>query len=249
MFAIGCGAAAPAPPAPPAQAPPAAACASADTCARASVTALARADKPAALDLASRACDLGDVHSCVRAGVLALELHRTDSARIVEVERRACRAGNQEGCTVLATLYFQGLGVRKEPERAVVMLADACTAGLLDACGNLGVAYLLGMGVAEDHAKAVANLTRACEHEAGDYCRMLALAWSGGDADERARAAPALQHQCDAGEVNSCFELAILYKHGTSVPVDLDRALELAHRACNGGLAEACDALAKQQQP
>lgn len=50
--------------------------------------------------------------------------------------------------------------------------------------------------------------------------------------------------QCDEGNADSCFNLAVAYVEGEAVDRDRDRARELFDRACTGGNVSACTQLA-----
>ncbi len=45
---------------------------------------------------------------------------------------------------------------------------------------------------------------------------------------------------CEGGEPSGCANLALLYRDGTGVPADRDKAAELLARACRLGDAAAC---------
>lgn len=52
--------------------------------------------------------------------------------------------------------------------------------------------------------------------------------------------AAVLEKPCQRGVSISCANLAVLYKHGRSVPKDHPRALTLFVKACEGGVDFAC---------
>ncbi len=74
---------------------------------------------------------------------------------------------------------------------------------------------------------------------------LLAIALAGASltpAPSRAQSemAPVLTRACDRGEMLSCANLAILYRHGRGAPKDYAMALTLFVKACEGGSEFAC---------
>lgn len=68
----------------------------------------------------------------------------------------------------------------------------------------------------------------------------VATAASSAPAQAQSEMAPVLERACDRGDMLSCANLGILYRHGRGAPRDYARALTLFVKACEGGKEFAC---------
>jgi len=141
-------------------------------------------DPAAALRLAERACDLGDVDGCVALAA------RTPGGPTAGTLDRACRLGSSEAC---AALRADALGER-------------CEAGVAADCLRLGVLLEEGRVMRPDGAAAAARYARACERGSGEACwRLGRLHRAGaGVARDEARARKLLAGACAGGEREAC---------------------------------------------
>ena len=89
-------------------------------------------------------CLLGNVKSC---------------QRYVE---SACTQNESEGCSFAAHLYYEGKGVREDPQRAMTYAERACSLGHGDGCNLLGVMHNSGKGMARKPNKARRYYRQAC---------------------------------------------------------------------------------------
>jgi len=53
-----------------------------------------------------------------------------------------------------------------------------------------------------------------------------------------------LRARCESGRAQSCFDLALLYVHGTGVAQDEAYAAELYQKSCDGAYVDGCYNLA-----
>ena len=75
----------------------------------------------------------------------------------------------------------------------------------------------------------------------GLFAAVLAAApMIGPAAAQRPEAVQILEDACKAGDLLSCANLAVLYRHGRGVSQDYARALELSVRVCEGGVEFGC---------
>ena len=82
----------------------------------------------------ARACDLGMPYGCPSLVALVKE-------RGPEVFRPACGRGDGESCFILASLYYAGGGVPKDPAAAVGLFRKSCSDGWWRGCGGLAECY------------------------------------------------------------------------------------------------------------
>lgn len=124
---------------------------------------------------------------------------------------RAAESGHFEACEALGKIHREGLGVEKDPQKAVDLLWRAADAGHAQAFLELAHLYRLGNDVEKDEVKARELYRRAAE--TGDPGANHDYAYSlfcglGGERDEDG----AMKHYrvaAEAGMVNSMVDLAV----------------------------------------
>ena len=97
--------------------------------------------------------------------------------------------------------------------------ATACQNGDGAACTSL----------AKAHDDDIVILRQACDLGDGEGCFMLGLKLGNGK-----EGAAAYEQACDDGNPLACTNLGFIYQNGHGVPIDLDAALRLYIRACDG---------------
>jgi hypothetical protein len=162
-------------------------------------------------------------------------------------DRRGAR-----GCGLLASLYARGEGVVKDEARAAELLGSACRGGEAFSCTELAHCYQAGKGVRQDSHEAARYLRLACDGGHAWGCRDLATSYAGGngvprdEATARAMAARAItlgERDCEGGSGAApydCSGVAAMYHLGQLVPRDMARARRFYKKACDGGVAHAC---------
>ncbi len=147
---------------------------------------------------------------------------------------KKCAAGDLEACRKLAIMYQEGVGVSRDPKRALAMLDKACAAGNTAACNNLGLTLGEGSGIDKDAPRAVAAFQRACDGGNNLACRNLGLLLRDGRGVpvDQARAEALLDKACKGGVPFACTNAG-----------DLDAAL-----AAKGGAGRLKQALAHYKQ-
>lgn len=221
------------------------------------------ADKAAALY--QRACSGGFANACAALGLMLDSGSDVgeDQARANALYRQACDANDADGCHYLAGSYNEGDGVPKDAPRAVALYRKACDLGSGDACYMLSLKYGTGEGVAIDEAKSGALRKQSCKM-GSNLCQMMAYemmvginlnACKNGDAERCNEIGDAYQFgwedleinydeaavyqekACSGGSVEGCTSLGLLYADGQGVKKDLNKALALWQKACNGNAA------------
>lgn len=183
---------------------------------------------PDALSVLGDRCDRGDGPACVE--VAAVHRAAGDPARAAVYARRACDLASPRGCADLADALDRGLGVPRDPARALDLSVSACLGGLTTACH--AVADRIGEPAAAEEFRR-----RAC---AGG---------GGGDPEQAARCprptelptAPALDPRDAAAVVNAlaerraalraCYEEALARRPGLRGRVIVEVALDGGGRA------------------
>lgn len=203
---------------------------------------------------------------CMRAAGFAADEKPPDRKLVLLAVEQACRHPFQ-WCSLLAGDLLTGTDLPRDPAAATRILAGACHRGNAMACQALGTAYRSGTGVARDAKQAGALLDRACSiaheacifaaqaaHERHDDDHALALARKGcdstGDACALAgnlyaqganyvAAAELFEEGCNArDDASCCQELGKLYRTGSGVAKDDQKANALFQRACQLGTCD-----------
>jgi hypothetical protein len=145
------------------------------------------------LDDFARSCSLGFATGCENAATLKQDVTgkpshappgpadfpiilRTGKGAIpetspVDVFTRACNEDWASGCHHLGSLYLQGGGVPRQPERAFALLEKACSGGIAPACADRGLMLYTGDGVPLDKPKGLEHLKKACDLGFANACR------------------------------------------------------------------------------
>ena len=108
--------------------------------------------------------------------------------------------------------------------------------GFLIRLNELAALLSDGEDVPADPLQAGAAFQRSCDLGHAPGCSNLSsfVSW-------RRRTAAALHSGCNAGNGTACTDLALMYRQGDGVSRDDNRSRELLRRACDLGVADACD--------
>lgn len=99
-----------------------------------------------------------------------LEYHNGNKQKASELFRKACDAGNANGCYKLGMLFYHGEGVRQNKQEALNLFKQACDAGNEKGCSNLGILFYYGDGVIQDKQLAKELFGEACDDGKSDAC-------------------------------------------------------------------------------
>ena len=120
----------------------------------------------------------------------------------------------QLACRDLARFYYNGLGVKKDYDKAFKYFEKDCSFSGVESrsgaqsCAMVGSAYYLGKGTKEDLKLAKNYFEKSCKMES---------------------------------EIG-CYGLGEIYQFGNGVPQNLSKAKELFGKACDLGEQKGCDA-------
>ncbi len=136
----------------------------------------------------ARACDLGMPYACPSLAALVRE-------NGPDIFRPECERGDGESCFILASLYYAGGGVPKDPAQAVALFRKSCASGWSRGCGGLAECYRAGKGTTADAAQASAYFEQACRGGIAASCFAAATMYRG--MKDEARAREKFQQACD----------------------------------------------------
>ena len=95
---------------------------------------------------------------------------------------RACQNGDGAGCRNLSTLYEKGLGVPKNPEKALYYVERGCQLGYGPACNRAGNYFDSNdYGVRKNAQKAAEYYMQGCELNHGMSCNNIGFAYISGE--------------------------------------------------------------------
>ena len=143
-------------------------------------------------------------------------------------------------------LYLKGKGVKKNIPEAMKWFEKSAGNGDCEAQTNLAYAYYLGKGVKENLSKAGYWYFKAAEQ--GHFLAQTALGFMYQDRclvseNPQQEALKWFQKAASQGHDLAQYELANLYLQGTSIPQNLEAAVEMYGKASNQGFSLAKFAL------
>ncbi len=145
----------------------------------------------------------------------------------------AADAGSADGLQSLGLLYFKGLGVVVDREKAFVLFYRSAELGNAVALEDLGAMFGNGEFVQRDDTKALEYFAKAvAAGNAGALGQVgVAFVWGRGDPVNYQMAANYFQQAADLGDGFSLKYLAILYERGLLGPADKFKATQLRQKA------------------
>jgi TPR repeat protein len=142
-------------------------------------------------------------------------------------KRIADNPNDAPALTLMGELYRTGLGVRRDLTVAASYYKLAMDRGDTPAAFALGRAYLEGAGVEKDLAKAQQAFEKAAiNNHAGALYNLGVMAMDANIADFP-KAAEYFRRASEQGDNDATYALAMLYKEGTGVAKDRQKAVQL----------------------
>jgi len=179
-------------------------------------------------------CTGGDVASCVHWADRLRGRGEAHYPAVVELYRSACERGHPAACSQLGLMYQDGLGVPKDPARALALYKEACDARVPRACSRAGSMYSTGLGTARDMGQAFAYSKLGCDGDDGMGCVNLGVIHVTADGVPRdvKLGVAALERACQLDEGLGCMRLGDLYANGAGVDRNVTLSVMYTKRAC-----------------
>lgn len=204
----------------------------------AGLTLYAAADLRGAQREWTKACNGGLAEACHWTGIAIDDLAAGDPEGEAEAAmwfRRACKAGEGRGCSMVGLKHQFGRGLPQDDRKALHYYALGCDLGESKlGCHNLAAMALRDDSSDHDKREAKALLERACGAGSGGAChtvQILTTQLGGGELE----ASLWLERGCSAGDGPSCAALAAEVE-----PTSPERAASLRARACELGESSEC---------
>ena len=212
-----------------------------ESCARGGKSACLMLEKIRDFQLAS--CGKPEfLETCLlQGGWLAVEARRHESGPQISADEldKLCQQGASCACGALGKFYAHGWGVPLDPEKAFSLYQRGCKAGCGLACHYESLDLLQSQ---EPAAKQrAANIqTALCQKGMLTSCFLLAIATAQTHPEAFRRYA---KKSCDAGDAQSCHNLAIQIMNNPTKSADTQNHFLLLKKACDLGHVDACAAV------
>ena len=186
--------------------------------------------------------DLDGMRESLRSGNGSLPYLRRVYATNLPVWREAARMGWAEGLLLMGRCHAEGLGVPKDPAKALEFYRQADRKGL--ALGKLLVAfcYVTGQGVRSDPSQAAHLWLQATEAGCDHAKLMLGIHYR--TRHQHAEANKWFALAAEAGYASAHYELARSYQYGWAIRRDFAMARDFYLQGAAGGNTQALNNLA-----
>jgi len=124
--------------------------------------------------LFERACQLNDLLGCINRGMaFAMGTGGSDKKPYLASSfyLQACQGGEPTGCSLLGSVYDQGVGVEEDPVQANAYFLMACEGGDFSGCGLYGWNWTQGRGIEKNNTKGMRLLQVACDNGDAWSCK------------------------------------------------------------------------------
>ncbi len=141
--------------------------------------------------------------------------------------------------TLIAELYRDGLGVKKDPVEAARWYKLAADRGDPQAQFQLAAAALRGEGLPENKALAKSLLEKAAAQGHAGALYNLGIMAIDAEIQDFRTAANYFRKAAEGGNMDGAYSLAVLYREGRGVPRDVREAAKWLRRAADDHIAAA----------
>ncbi len=203
------------------------------------------APAPAIATARTSRCEEGHAPDCHRRAAALADDGAEGTRQAVALYAKACDAGHLPSCSALGRHHEIGHGVEVHADKAMALYRRACDGGDHAGCVRVGAAKYFGLlDQRHDLAGARALFERACKAGHDEGCaRWGVIRFYGAGVPEDVEGGRALiERACDRGDGYACHQLAQRLENDDhdAYRRDMERAVELYHRACKAGWGEAC---------
>jgi len=111
-----------------------------------------------------------------------------DKCRAAYFIEKACKFGNSQACSALASFKLSGTGCEQDTASGISLLENSCENNDAAACLKLGSLYLrpkAEYGIERDPHKAFSFIKPCCELGHPNCCQILAVMYRKGDGVEQ----------------------------------------------------------------
>lgn len=159
-----------------------------------------------------KACEVEKIgESCYSVGLRYLKGYKgfmIDNTQSLLYFKKACEKRYSGGCTKVAFMYKNGIGVKQNMQQALRYYKKGCDIEMYpnDVCADIGLLYYHGEGVEQSYHDAFTYFQRACEHSSASGCYNLGVLYHNGDGVRQnyTQAKESYGKACDLGFQSGC---------------------------------------------
>ena len=209
-----------------------------------------------AFSLALQECSQKEYTSCALVGRMYdnYEGISPDAEKVKQYYKTAyegyqqrCDNAHTKDCFFLGQLYMSGKGVSKDPKKAIALWDKACSLGDDEVCFNMGLHYEYdnpSLVLSQQYFRKSFERTEwnVKNHKTKSNIRDLGymlLEGKGVTLDIK-RGIELHEQACAMNDPDACIELGAYYQTGINIQKNPQKAKELLHVACLGGITQAC---------
>lgn len=171
---------------------------------------------------------------------------KTDYDKAFEYYGKAALQNDSTGLNNLGSLYYNGIGVERNPRKAAILFAKSAQLGNAEAAVNLAFILISGNGAKQDKEKALDYFEKASEANNPIAKFMIGYAYYTGSLRPKNynKAAPLIKAAADAGIDEAQVTLADIYINGYGFPQNYNNAVKYLRLGASQGSTEAMMKLA-----
>lgn len=152
----------------------------------------------------------------------------SDYKKAFEYYALAAAQGDNVAINNLGSLYYSGVGTKKNPYKAAALFTKAAELGNIEASVNLAFLYLSGSGVAQDNTKAMNYFAKASSQNNLTAQYMMGYAYYRGFVipKDYKKAFNMLREPAQAGFDEAQYAMAIMYLNGEGITKNYGNAVK-----------------------
>ena len=169
-----------------------------------------------------------------------------DYAKAFEYYSLAANQGDNVALNNLGSLYYSGIGTKKNPYKAAILFTKAAELGNVEAAVNLAFLYLSGSGISQDNTKAINYFIKAADSQNLTAQYMLGYAYYRGFVvpQDYKKAFELIKSPAQAGFDEAQLVMAKMYLNGEGITKNYGNAVKYLGGSFMQGNVEAMTMLA-----
>ncbi len=171
---------------------------------------------------------------------------KADYKKAFEYYSLAADQGDNVAINNLGSLYYSGIGTKKNPYQAAILFTKAAELGNVEAAVNLAFLYISGSGIAQDNDKAMNYFIKAANNKNLTAQYMLGYAYYRGFVvpQDYKKAFELMRDPAAAGYDEAQLAMAKMYLNGEGITKNYGNAVKYLGRSFMQGNVEAMTLLA-----
>ncbi len=167
--------------------------------------------------------------------------NKSELKRFVETIKADAIQGDSEAQRVLGTLFFKGLGLKRDFHESITWYKKSAEQGNAAACSNVGFMYQHGAGISQDYKQAVRYYQKATDLGDPEGTNNLGFMYARGLGVQKnpQEAIRLFKLAYEQGNLDAASNLGWMHQKGLGVPKDYKKAVELYAKAAANGVPAA----------